>query len=201
MPSKNRIRTNGSRKVVTLQASIQPAGGQDNGSALQIIQETEAALQELEHVGQAATAMVMMNALQIESDGRELAKGQLDLARHASREFGLCFAPFTGSVAVSLSILRAPADGFACPANPFDDDVLMRPWNHISNAIEGLIHLINLQCFALSKQGVCDSGGLTFTVIKRLEAANSDCDKLFVKLSKAVTTICSRAAQPERMAA
>ncbi len=206
MPNTIRVRRNGAIKPDSTQTKTSRRKP-ENGpivitvKAVDLIEEAESVLKELEQIGLAASAAAMMNATELEADGREFSAGQRDLARLASREFKNEFAALTGSVAVSLTSLRATRDGTALPPNPFGKTGLLLPWSSIENTLEGLSHLLNLQDYTFGQLGIFDTGGLTFTVCKRLEAVNEALDGLYSKLSEAMKAIYSCVNQPERMAA
>lgn len=104
--------------------------------------ETEATLQELERVGKAATALVKMNALLIESEGNEFAAGQLDLAKHAGREFSESFAALKESANAAVAIIGAEKNGGEIAANPFNDRERLAVWSENENALK-ILRLAN----------------------------------------------------------
>ena len=172
--------------------------------------EMEAAVREFERVGQAATAMAMMNALQIhkQSDVTGFGKieapwfsaGSLELAKAVSAELNSNFAAVAGSVSQIVSIIRASQDGIFPLVNYFDKSENLLIWCDIENAISGMKHLLNLQDWTLSQEGG-DCGGMGILIGQKLKSVAKAFSELWVKINATLDAIHARMAQPERMAA
>jgi hypothetical protein len=183
----------------------------------EVVQETEAALLELEQVGNAAVTLVMMNAFEIDNSSQcdlgwvaleapGFSKGSQELARIVSAKFASVLAYLNASVICAAAPMRECHD----PVNPdkdvknyrfFDDIDPNKSWFEIENCIQAFKHLLNLQDWVLGNNNQADCNGITCIMRDKLDTANGSINNAYGRLSGAFTAIAVRQADERRAAA
>ena len=159
----------------------------------QVSKDAEAAIANLERVGNAAVALVMMNAFEIEKSinlnrGWEtlevhgFGKGSLALARTVSTKFAGVFENLKASAAKNIEHLKA---GCLPPKSNAEERQDLSPWCEIENCLKAFRHCLDLQNWVLSYCNDSECGGLTVLMDAELNEADHAIELLYSKLADA----------------